>query len=209
MAWPWNLVFGVLHIIKSRSNLSCLLLTFRQHLLPLSKWLPVPIFSARCRCCGEKSVVEMWQGICPRISVHCVSLNILLANFDRFSDPSCWAVTFSAQDAGFIPSYDMTWFSFTTWSVIADLFCCSSTDCFRCFVNFVLSFNSTSVLCSFSLQWQKVFPLLQHRPCHSSCRGFCTHTHSLLLSELYPLGEPGFSSVLREVYKLTFAPWDL
>jgi len=44
----------IINIIKSRSKLSCLLLTFRQHQLPLSKWLPVPIFSARCRCCGEK-----------------------------------------------------------------------------------------------------------------------------------------------------------
>ena len=78
----------IINIIKSRSNLSCLLLTFRQHLFPLSKWLPVLIFSPRCRCCGEKCVVEMWQGICPRISVHRVSLNILLANFDRFSDSS-------------------------------------------------------------------------------------------------------------------------
>ena len=45
----------------------------------LSNWLPVPIFSARCCCCGEKCVVEMWQGICPRITVHRVSLNILFA----------------------------------------------------------------------------------------------------------------------------------
>jgi len=84
-----------INIIKSRSNLSCLLFTFRQHLLLLSKWLPVPIFSARCRCCGEKCIVEMWQGICPRISVHRVSLNILLVNFGRFTDPSCWACCLS------------------------------------------------------------------------------------------------------------------
>jgi len=32
--------------------------------LPLSKWLPVSIFSARCHCCGEKCVVEMWRSIC-------------------------------------------------------------------------------------------------------------------------------------------------
>ena len=44
-------------------------------------------------------------------------------------------------------------------------------------------------------------PLLFTSNIKSSCRGFCTHTHSLLLSELYPLGEPGFSSVSCEVYE--------
>jgi len=62
------------NIMKSRSNLSCYLLTFRQHLLPLSKWLPVPIFSSRCRCCGEKCVVEMWQGFfSPHLCSSCVA----------------------------------------------------------------------------------------------------------------------------------------
>ena len=47
----------IINIIKSRSNLSCLLLMFPQQLLPLLKWVLVPIFSARChfdkgsRCC--------------------------------------------------------------------------------------------------------------------------------------------------------------
>ena len=66
--------FGVLHIIKSRSNLSCLLLTFRQHLLPLSKWLPVPIFSRKMPLLRRK---ERRRDVTRYMSPHLCSLCVL------------------------------------------------------------------------------------------------------------------------------------
>jgi len=128
-----------------------------------------------------------------RISVHRVSLNILLANFDRFSDPSCWAGTFSAQDAGFIPSYDVIFLYYMI-----------------CYSEFVLLFIDRLLplpckLC-FVLLLDFISMLIQPGDKRSrfsnidlvtvlACRGLCTHTHSLLPSELYPFREPGFSSV--------------
>ena len=95
-------------IIKSRSNPSYLLLTFRQHLFPLSKWLPVYDFLRKFSLLRRKvRRRDVTRYMSPHLCLSCVSLNILLANFDQFSDPSCWAVTFSAQDADFIPSYDV------------------------------------------------------------------------------------------------------
>jgi len=42
----------------------------------------------------------------------------------------------------------ITWFSLVVWSVMADLFCCSSADLLLCLVNLDMSLDSTSFLCS-------------------------------------------------------------
>jgi len=45
-------------------------------------------------------------------------------------------------------SHSITWFSLVVWSVMADLFCCSSADLLLCLVNLDVSLASTSFLCS-------------------------------------------------------------
>ena len=72
-----------------------------------------------------------------------------------------------------VSSHPVTSFSFTTWSVIADLFCCSSIDRFRCLVNLLCPFARPPFYVR-SAWWQDIFPFLQHRPCHSSCKNAIT-----------------------------------
>ena len=137
-------------LIESRSNLFYFIVDVSATSVAFVEMTSGSDFPARCRCCGEKCVVELWQGICPRISVRRVSLNILLANFDRFSDPSCWAVTFSAQDAGFIPSYDVIFL----YHMI-------------CYSGFVLLFidRLLPLPC-------KLWEMREHIPCHISTTHF-------------------------------------
>jgi len=45
-------------------------------------------------------------------------------------------------------SQSITWFSLVAWSVMADLFCCSSADLLLCLVYLDMSLASTSFLCS-------------------------------------------------------------
>ena len=118
----------------------------------------------------QNTVIGRWKVIGPRISVHTVGF--LAFTIDSLS---CLVLRWPSVSKILAPDQSMTWFSFATWSVMADLLVSVAKSFRSARVNVLLLMDSTSFLC-FS-------QFLQCTYCCSYGTESCRHTH--LSGQLY------------------------
>ena len=141
-------------------------MTFRQQLLSSSNCCL--LFSARCRHREQQIVVDVAQLVGPssRFMTPWLSCRILTASRIHL-------VVLSDSLAMIVASFQlMTWFSWLTWSVIADLFCC---DCFLELLVYLRPLVPRLPSDVPSYGHQSCAPSLQCRLFRSVYTGFCPY----------------------------------